>query len=198
MRKLFAVLLATVVFVPVSAMAQYKPNQKPNKPSYNGPVTHPGSNNGGIHSMPGHGTPNHGNNGGYNPGNNNHGNNSGYNNGGYNPGHNNHGHPGYNPGNNHGHPGHPPVMIPELPQAHRAVTRAFRTVENSYFPIFMSKEDRMKMGRAIGMLSRELESMVRYVGPRYRDEIRNVARIVENAKFAMFSENDVRAAYRKI
>lgn len=194
MRKLFAVLLATVVFVPVSAMAQYKPNQKPNKPSYNGPVTHPGSNNGGIHSMPGHGTPNHGNNSGYNNGNsNNHGNNSGYNNG-----NNNHGHPGYNPGNNHGHPGHPPVMIPELPQAHRAVTRAFRTVENSYFPIFMSKEDRMKMGRAIGMLSRELESMVRYVGPRYRDEIRNVARIVENAKFAMFSENDVRAAYRKI
>ena len=194
MRKLFAVLLATVIFVPVSAMAQYKPNQKPNKPSYNGPVTHPGSNNGGIHSMPGHGTPNHGNNSGYNNGNsNNHGNNSGYNNG-----NNNHGHPGYNPGNNHGHPGHPPVMIPELPQAHRAVTRAFRTVENSYFPIFMSKEDRMKMGRAIGMLSRELESMVRYVGPRYRDEIRNVARIVENAKFAMFSENDVRAAYRKI
>jgi hypothetical protein len=89
-------------------------------------------------------------------------------------------------------------MIPELPQAHRAVTRAFRTVENSYFPIFMSKEDRMKMGRAIGMLSRELESMVRYVGPRHRDEIRNVARIVENAKFTMFSENDVRGAYRKI
>ncbi|PKL46942.1 MAG: hypothetical protein CVV42_14715 [Candidatus Riflebacteria bacterium HGW-Riflebacteria-2] len=89
-------------------------------------------------------------------------------------------------------------MIPELPQAHRTVTRAFRTVENSYFPIFMSKEDRMRMGRAIGMLSRELNNMVRYVGPRHRDEIRNVARIVENAKFAMFSENDVRAAYRKI
>lgn len=223
MRKLFAVLLATVVFVPVSAMAQYKPNQKPNKPSYNGPVTHPGSNNGGIHSMPGHGTPNHGNNSGYNNGNsNNHGNNSGYNNGnnnhghpGYNPGNNNHGnnngynggynpgnnnHGGYNPGHNHGHPGHghPPVMIPELPQAHRAVSRAFRTVENSYLPIFMSKEDKMRMGRAIGMLNRELNNMLYYVGPRYRDEIRNVARIVENAKFAMFSENDVRAAYRKI
>jgi len=188
-------------------MAQYKPNQKPNKPSYNGPVTHPGSNHGGIHSMPGHGTPNHGNNSGYNNGSsNNHGNNSGYNNGnnshghpGYNPGNNNHGNNGgYNPGNNHGHPGHPPVMIPELMQAHRSVERAFRTVENSYFPIFMSKEDKMRMGRAIGMLSRELQSMVRYVGPRYRDEIREISTIVERAKFTMFSENDVRSAYRKI
>lgn len=186
MKKIFAALLAVALFAPASAMAQYKPNQKPSKPSYNGPVAHPG--HGGIHSHPGnsghpgYNQPSHGSN-------NNHNNN------------NNHGHPGYNPGhsNNHGHPGHhAPIVIPELMQAHRAVSRAFRTVENSYFPIFMSKQDKMKMGRAIGKLSNELKNMARYVGPKYRSEIREISTIVERAKFTMFSENDVRAAYKKI
>ena len=209
MKKIFAVLLAVAVFAPASAMAQYKPNQKPNKPAYNGPVTHPGSNHGGIHSQPGTSVPNHGNNGGYNNGsNNNHGNNGGYNNGnnghsnngGYNNGNNGHGNNGgYNPGHGHGYPGnHGPAVKYELMNAHRTIERAFRTVENSYFPIFMSHEDKRKMGRAIGMLSGELNNIMRLVDRRYRDEIRDIAIIVDRAKFDMFSENDVRGAFRKI
>jgi len=226
MKKIFAILLAVAVFAPASAMAQYKPNQKPNKPAYNGPVTHPGSNHGGIHSQPGTSVPNHGNNGGYNNGsNNNHGNNGGYNNGnngqnnnsgynngnnggynngnngGYNNGNNsNHGNNGgYNPGHGHGNPGnHGPAVKYELMNAHRTIERAFRTVENSYFPIFMSHEDKRRMGRAIGMLSGELNNIMRLVDRRYRDEIRDIAMIVDRAKFDMFSENDVRGAFRKI
>ncbi|HAE40456.1 MAG TPA: hypothetical protein DCG57_17760 [Candidatus Riflebacteria bacterium] len=208
MKKIFAVLLAVAVFAPASAMAQYKPNQKPNKPAYNGPVTHPGSNHGGIHSQPGTSVPNHGNNGGYNNGSNNNGNNGGYNNGnnghsnngGYNNGNNGHGNNGgYNPGHGHGYPGnHGPAVKYELMNAHRTIERAFRTVENSYFPIFMSHEDKRKMGRAIGMLSGELNNIMRLVDRRYRDEIRDIAIIVDRAKFDMFSENDVRGAFRKI
>lgn len=62
----------------------------------------------------------------------------------------------------------------------------------------MSNEDKHRMGRAIGMLSAELSSIMRLVDRRHRDEIRDIALIVERAKFTMFSENDVRAAYRKI
>ena len=231
MKKIFTVLLAVAVFAPASVMAQYKPNQKPSQPAHNGPVVHPGNNNGGIHSQPGnnngnnggwsHGgssnnnNNNNGNNGGYNNNNgNNNGSNGGYNNnngnnngsnGGYNNNHgnNNGSNGGYN--NNHGnngghnnHGNHGPAVNYELINAHRSIERAFRTVENSYFPIFMSNDDKRRMGHAIGMLSSELSGMMRLVDRRHRDEIRDIALIVERAKFSMFSENDTRAAYRKI
>lgn len=176
MKKIFAVLLAVAIFAPTSAMAQYKPNQKPNTPSYNGPVTHPGSSQGGIHSQPNNGNNNNNNSHGSNN------NNSGYNNG----------------NSGHGNPGHGPAVNHELMNTHRSIERAFRTVDNSYFPIFMSKEDKVKMGRAISMLSGELNNIMRLVDRRYRDDIRNIAVTVERAKFTMFSENDVRTAYRQV
>ena len=200
MKKLATILLAAAIFIPATVMAQgYKPNQKPTKPGYNGPVAHPG-NGGGIHSYPGNGNnqPNHGNNGnnsGYNNGNNgsyNNGNNGGYNNGN-NSNHGNNG--GYN---QPGHGNHGPAINHELINTHRSISRAFRTVENSYFPIFMSHDDKRKMGYAIGMLSSELSGMMRLVDRRHRDEIRDIAMIVERAKFVMFTENDVRGAYRTI
>ena len=62
----------------------------------------------------------------------------------------------------------------------------------------MSHEDRRKMGRAIRRLSGELSNMTHIINRRYRRELREVVRVVENARFALVSENSAKLAHRKI
>ena len=218
MNKNIVALFAVALFVPAAAMAQQhgpvhgipgsfgQPGH--NQPGHNnGGFNQPGHNNNGGYNQPGHNNnggynqPGHNNNGGYNqPG---HNNNGGYNqpghnnNGGYNqPGHNN---GGYNQPGHQGHPGHQgPSMQKELMMAHRSIEHAFQDAENSYFPFMMSQHDARNMAMAMRRVSDELGGMMRLVDRRQAEEIRNIAMIVERAKFTLISENSAREAHRML
>ena len=216
MKKNLMTLLAVALIVPAVSFAA---------PGFNHPVNggfnHP-SNGGGVAVHPGHSN-NHGssynnggynnggyNNGGYNNGGYNNGgyNNGGYNNGGYNNGgHNNggynnnhnHGHPGYNPGNNHGNNGgHFSPVNAKIRMVHRDIKRAFQDAENAFYPFLMNGKDHRKMGFALRKIAFEISNMMSLVGPRFKDNLREVGMKIEKAKFALFSENDAHKANRII
>ncbi|MEW6710659.1 MAG: hypothetical protein AB1403_12610 [Candidatus Riflebacteria bacterium] len=208
MKKTVLIILAAVLIVP--AMAFAAPGFYPGH--NNGGFNHP-SNGGGVPVHPGHNNGGY-NNGGYNNGNN-HGhpghsnggynnNNNGHNNGGYNGGYNNgnnHGYPGnnngYNNGNNHGHPGHGGTMLnAKIREAHRSIKRAFQEAENSYYPFLMSHSDKRRMGMALRRIMMELDNLSSMVGPRFRDNLREVGMKIERARFALTSENDAGRAHR--
>ena len=185
MNKNIVALFAVALFVPAAAMAQQHGPVHGIPGSFGQPGhNQPGHNNGGFNQ------PGHNNNGGYNqPGHNN--------NGGYNqPGHNN---GGYNQPGHQGHPGHQgPSMQKELMMAHRSIQRAFQDAENSYFPFMMSQHDARNMAMAMRRISDELGGMMRLVDRRQAEEIRNIAMIVEKAKFTLISENSAREAHRML
>ncbi|MFZ5949332.1 MAG: hypothetical protein ACOYXC_01405 [Candidatus Rifleibacteriota bacterium] len=225
MKKTVLIILAAVLIVPAMAFAApgFYPGHNNggfNHPSNGGGVpVHPGHNNGSNNNGYNNGGYNNGNNyghpghsnGGYNNGNNNGGYNGGYNNGnhngGYNGGYNNgnnHGYPGnnnggYNNGNNHGHPGHNnggTMLNARIREAHRSIKRAFQEAENSYYPFLMSHSDKRRMGMALRRVMMELENLSSMVGPRFRDNLREVGMMIEKARFALTSEDDAGRAHR--
>jgi len=89
-------------------------------------------------------------------------------------------------------------MQKELMMAHRSIERAFQDAENSYFPFMMSQNDARNMAMAMRRISDELGGMMRLVDRRQAEEIRNIAMIVERAKFTLISENSAREAHRML
>ncbi len=82
--------------------------------------------------------------------------------------------------------------------AHRAIKRAFQEAENSYYPFLMDHKDKRRMGMAMRTIASEINEMMRMVGPRFRDDLREVGMIIERAKFTLFSENNAKEAHRKL
>jgi hypothetical protein len=82
--------------------------------------------------------------------------------------------------------------------AHRAIKRAFQEAENSYYPFLMDHKDKRRMGMAMRTIASEINEMMRMVGPRFRDNLREVGMIIERAKFTLFSENNAKEAHRKL
>jgi hypothetical protein len=188
MKKVIILVFAIALIFP--ALASARPNHGHHNPGINA-----GNWNHGGHHNPGH------NNGGhYNPGHNN----GGHNNGGhYNPGHNNGGHhdgghynPGHNHGGNNGH--HNNYNKAEIRRAHRAIKRAFQQAENNYYPFLMNHKDKRRMGRALRTINYEIGNLMRLVRRSFRDDLRQISRIIERARFTLISENDPRGAHNKV
>ena len=51
---------------------------------------------------------------------------------------------------------------------------------------------------ALRDISAEIGSLMRMVGPCFRDDLREVGTIIERAKFKLVTENDASAANRKV
>ena len=62
----------------------------------------------------------------------------------------------------------------------------------------MSHKDKRRMGMALKTISFEIGNLMSMVGPRFRDNLREVGMIIERAKFSLASENDAGAAHRKM
>lgn len=199
---------------PVSTGNNHTPGHTSNSgngSSYNGNPGHnstPSHNNGSNHSN----NSNHGNNSGYGNGSN-HGGNSGYgsdsNHGNNNGNSNNHnsgngssGYPGHIDNSGHGNPGYPghdgPSAGKELMMAHYNIERAFQDAENSYYPYFMSEQDKRNMLFAMRRIKFELEGLLRLVDRRHRDEVHQIFLMVERSIFTMVAENNVKEAHRML
>ncbi len=228
MRKNIAGLLMAVLFVPAVAMAQFHGNnhgsannnssyQHPgstgsnnthghtsnsgNGSSYNGNTGHnnSSSHNSGSNYGPGSNNSNHGNSSSYGNGSN-HGNNNG-NSSNHSSGNSSSGHPGHIDNSGHdnpGFPGHGSSAGKELMMAHYNIERAFQDAENSYYPYFMSEQDKRNMLFAMRRIKFEFEGLLRLVDRRHRDEIHQISIMVERSIFTMVAENNVKEAHRML
>ena len=108
-------------------------------------------------------------------------------NGGYQPGHGNHG--------NHGNHG-PFVPSWELNRLHREIKNLFYRT-GMYDPHYMGPREYREFGQTLGQLSRALSSLNMEVPFQARDEIRQITRTIEEARFNLLSDRDPRAAMHK-